>query len=207
MAEADDTYHAVCRRAGATLRDRGSRFLGLVWPVESEDEVRGILDGLRKEYYDATHRCYAWRLGPEGIPFRSSDDGEPSGTAGRPILGQLLSRGLSDTLAVVVRWFGGTKLGVPGLINAYRGAAEAALDEAGVCERIVRRRVEVRFPYESMNGVMRLVKELEPCIVSQAFDNICRMELAIRKSRLETLISGLAGLEGVAADPVSQQKR
>lgn len=155
-----------------------------------------LVEGLRKRYYDATHHCYAYRLGADGGVYRANDDGEPSGTAGRPILGQMLSAGVTDCLIVVVRYFGGTKLGVPGLINAYRESAAGALAAAKIVEKTVDTIFTVAFPYVCMNDVMKTVKEEQPRIVSQHFDNLCTMTLAIRRSRAAALEAKLGNVEG-----------
>ena len=136
----EDVYRTIAEPSQSAVRERGSRFLSYTWPVDDEEQVREHVDGLRKKYHDATHVCYAWRIGDRE---RANDDGEPSGSAGRPILGQILSRGLTNVLVVVVRWFGGTKLGVPGLIAAYREAAAEALDAASMVERTVDVRLRV----------------------------------------------------------------
>lgn len=192
-----DTYLTLEAPATAALRERSSKFLSFAWPVQDEEQIRGHLEALRKEYYDATHHCYAWRLGPQGERFRANDDGEPSGTAGRPILGQMLSRKVTDCLVVVVRYFGGTKLGVPGLIAAYKESAAAVLDAAQIVERTVDRRVEIEFSYLAMNDVMRVVKEEQPRIEAQEFDNLCRMRMAVRESGWEALVRKLEKIEGV----------
>ena len=173
---AEDTYLTVEAPAETASRERSSKFLAYIYPVQDEETIRQHLDTLRKRYFDATHHCYAWRLGPQGERFRANDDGEPSGTAGKPILGQLLSNGLTDTLVVVVRYFGGTKLGVPGLIAAAR-----------TVERTVDRTIKVDFPYAAMNDIMRAVKECRPVIRAQRFDNLCTLELSIRESRADEL--------------------
>lgn len=188
---AEDSYLTLAAPAEAALRERSSKFLAFARPVRSEEEIRTHLEELRKRYYDATHHCYAWRLGPEGAAWRANDDGEPSGTAGKPILGQMLSRSVTDCLVVVVRYFGGTKLGVPGLIAAYKEATAAVLDAAEIVERTVDRIIEVDFPYIAMNEIMRVVKEEHPEIRRQAFDNLCTMEFAIRASRAEQLVEKL----------------
>ncbi|WP_418423763.1 IMPACT family protein [Alistipes sp.] len=188
---ASDSYRTVAATAEAACRERSSKFLSWIYPVRSEEEIRERLDALRKKYYDATHHCYAWRLGPHGEAFRSNDDGEPSGTAGRPILGQLLSNDITDCLVVVVRYFGGTKLGVPGLIAAYKESAAEAIAAAEIVERTVDRTVEADFPYVAMNDVMRVVKEEQPKVESQNFDNLCTIRLTIRESRAEVLIEKL----------------
>lgn len=188
---AGDSYRTVAATAEAACRERSSKFLSWIYPVRSEEEIRERLDALRKKYYDATHHCYAWRLGPHGKAFRSNDDGEPSGTAGRPILGQLLSNDITDCLVVVVRYFGGTKLGVPGLIAAYKESAAEAIAAAEIVERTVDRTVKADFPYVAMNDVMRVVKEEQPKVESQNFDNLCTIRLTIRESRAEVLIEKL----------------
>lgn len=195
-----DSYRTLAAASEATVRERGSRFLAFAWPVASEQEIRERLDALRKTYYDATHHCYAWRLGPEGGTQRSNDDGEPPGTAGKPILGQLLSHGITDVLVAVVRYFGGTKLGVPGLIAAYREAAAAAIEAGETVEKTVDTMIDVHFSFVAMNAVMRIVKEEQPRIVEQRFDNLCTMRLAVRKSRAETLVGKLQQVEGAQAE-------
>ena len=187
----DDLYRTVAAPAEAACRERSSKFLAWIYPVRSEEEIRGHLDALRNRFFDATHHCYAWRLGPRGEAFRANDDGEPSGTAGKPILGQLLSNDITDCLVGVVRYFGGTKLGVPGLIAAYREAAAAAIEAAQIVERTVDRVVTVDFPYGAMNDIMRVVKEEQPRIEAQEFDNLCTLRLAIRESRAEGLVTKL----------------
>lgn len=196
----DDRYLTVDGPAEAASRERSSKFLAYIYPVRTEGEIRERLDALRKRYYDATHHCYAWRLGPRGEAFRANDDGEPSGTAGKPILGQLLSNDITDCLVVVVRYFGGTKLGVPGLIAAYKESAAEAIAAAEIVERTVDRTVELDFPYVAMNDIMRVVKEEQPKVVSQTFDNLCSMRLTIRESRAEVLIEKLKKAGGSIAD-------
>ena len=198
---ADDSYLTLAAPAEAALRERSSKFLAYAWPVRTEEEIRTHLEALRKRYYDATHHCYAWRLGADGGSWRANDDGEPSGTAGKPILGQLLSREVTDCLVVVVRYFGGTKLGVPGLIAAYKEATAAVLDAAEIVERTVDRLIRVDFPYVAMNEIMRVVKEERPEIRRQAFDNLCTMEFAIRESRAEQLIGKLKKAGGSIPEP------
>ena len=183
----DDLYRTVAAPAEAACRERSSKFLAWIYPVRTEEEIREHLEALRKRFFDATHHCYAWRLGPRGQAFRANDDGEPSGTAGKPILGQLLSNELTDCLVVVVRYFGGTKLGVPGLIAAYRESAAAASEAAQSVERTVDRIVTVDFPYVAMNDIMRVVKELQPRIGEQTFDHLCTLRLSIRESRADLL--------------------
>ncbi|WP_288351564.1 YigZ family protein [uncultured Alistipes sp.] len=197
---AEDTYLTLEAAAEAASREQSSKFLAYAYPVRTEEEIREHLDALRKRHFDATHHCYAWRLGPRGERWRANDDGEPSGTAGKPILGQLLSAEVTDCLIVVVRYFGGTKLGVPGLIAAYREAAAEALAAATVVERTVDREIRVDFPYMAMNDVMRAIKECRPTVRAQRFDNLCTMELTIRESRAEELEERLKKAGGSIAE-------
>ncbi len=192
-----DTYYTLGDEAEALYRDKGSKFLAYGYPVTCVEEIKERLDVLRKRYHDATHHCYAWRLGPRGEKFRINDDGEPSSTAGRPILGQMLSREVTDALIVVVRYFGGTKLGVPGLIEAYRQSAALVLKNATIEQHTVNVQVVIRFSYLATNDVMRLVKELQPQIVAQRFDTICTMTLAIRQGRVAQLLDRLSKVEGL----------
>lgn len=197
-----DTYRTIAAPAEAAIRERSSKFLTYAYPVTDAAQVKPLLDELRKRYYDATHHCYAYRLGPAGEEFRANDDGEPSGTAGKPILGQMLSREVTDCLIVVVRYFGGTKLGVPGLINAYRDSAAAVLDEAQIVEKTVDTIFVARFSYINMNDVMKAVKEEQPRIISQDFDNLCAMTLAIRRSRAGALAGKLENIEGLQLETI-----
>ena len=195
-----DLYKTIEEAVEVTMRERSSKFLSFIYPVENEEQIREALDALRKRYFDATHHCYAWRLGPRGEQFRANDDGEPSGTAGKPILGQMLSHEITDCLIVVVRYFGGTKLGVPGLIAAYKESAANAIEAATVVERTVDRRFTIDFPYLVMNDVMRIIKEEQPRIEEQTFDNLCSMTLSIRNSRAEQVIGRLRKVEGATLD-------
>ena len=190
-----DTFYTLGGEAEALYKDKGSKFLAYGYPVTCEEEIKGRLDALRKRYYDATHHCYAWRLGPKGESFRANDDGEPSSTAGRPILGQMLSRAVTDVLIVVVRYFGGTKLGVPGLIEAYKRSAALVLENAEIEQRTVDVQTTIRFSYLAMNDVMRIVKEEEPEMLEQSYDMDCRMTLRIRKSAMPKLRARLEKVE------------
>ena len=190
----------IAEPAEAIYKERSSKFLTYAYPVESEEEIKELLDALRKEYYDATHHCYAYRLGPQGETFRANDDGEPSGTAGKPILGQLLSAELTNCLVVVVRYFGGTKLGVSGLIQAYKESTADVIAVSKIIEKTVDRIIKVDFSYISMNGVMRIIKEMNPRIDEQIFDNLCSMKLRIRESEADILIAKLEKVEGVTVE-------
>lgn len=195
-----DLYKTIDGPADTAIRERSSKFYAFAWPVKNEDEVKTHLDGLRKKYYDATHHCYAWRMGPEGEQSRANDDGEPSGTAGKPILGQILSAGLTDILIVVVRYFGGTKLGVPGLIAAYKDAAREVIEASSVIEKTVDVSFAVTVPYEAMNGIMKVIKEMEPKVLSQEFDNVCEIRLSIRAGKADELAERLGKCEGAVVE-------
>ena len=177
------------------------------YPVETESEIKEHLDVLRKKWFDATHHCYAWRLGPHGEQFRANDDGEPSSTAGKPILGQLLSQEVTNCLVVVVRYFGGTKLGVPGLIAAYKESTAQVLAECEIVERTVDVNIKVEFSYIAMNDVMRIVKDMQPRIHEQLFDNLCTMHLSIRESDSDQLINRLEKVEGAIVDVMSDETK
>ena len=187
----EDSYLTIVAPAETSSRERSSKFLSFIYPVTTEEEIHEILEGLHKKYYDATHHCYAWRLGADGAQWRANDDGEPSGTAGKPILGQLLSHNLTDCLVVVVRYFGGTKLGVPGLIAAYKESTLEAIETAEIIEKTVDRHIHLDFSYLSMNDIMKVIKDERPNILKQEFDNLCTMELSIRESKAELLIGKL----------------
>ena len=197
---ASDSFKTIARAAETTSRQLSSKFLVYAYPVETESEIKEHLDALRKRWFDATHHCYAWRLGPHGEQFRANDDGEPSSTAGKPILGQLLSNEVTNILVVVVRYFGGTKLGVPGLIAAYKESTAQVLAECEIIEKTVDITVDVEFSYFVMNDVMRIVKDLQPRVVSQEFDNACKMRLLVRESESEELIGRLRKVDGAIVD-------
>ncbi len=186
-------------------KEKSSKFITYAYPVESESEISAHLEILRKEHYDATHHCYAWRLGAKGEKSRANDDGEPSSTAGKPILGQLLSREVTNCLVVVVRYFGGTKLGVSGLIEAYRDSTAQVLDEADIVERTVDVVVQIDFSYVVMNGVMKIIKDMQPKIVAQEFDNLCAMKLSIRESQSEMMIAKLEKVEGCTLEVIESE--
>jgi uncharacterized YigZ family protein len=183
----DDTYRTIRAKAEGTYSQQRSKFLAFALPVHSTEEVRQFVAEYQKQYYDARHVCYAYMLGPERTAFRANDNGEPSGTAGRPILGQINSHDLTDILIIVVRYFGGVKLGTSGLIVAYRTAAAVALEAAAIEQRLVCDEVRVCFDYLHLNAVMRIVKDEGPDIVSQHFDTRCTLTLRIRRSLTERL--------------------
>ena len=190
-----DEYKTITNKTGeGTYSEKRSKFLAFSHHVESLDEVKDIVSQYRKKYYDARHVCYAYMLGAERKDFRANDDGEPSSTAGKPILGQINSHELTDILIVVVRYYGGVNLGTGGLIVAYKAAALAAIEDSEVETRQVEELVKYDFPYVMMNDVMRIVKEMQPHIVKQDYDNTCSITLSIRKSEAEQLRSRLAKL-------------
>lgn len=182
MNSASDCYKSIGEKSEGLYKDLGSKFLAFAFPVETEVQAKEIIASVRKEYFDARHHCFAYRIGPEGEKWRVNDDGEPSSTAGRPIFGQLLSAGLSDILIVVVRYFGGTKLGVPGLIKAYKTAAQDAIARARIVEKQAQERFSVRFGYERMNDVMKILKEMGLTPERQSFDLECTLDVNVRLS-------------------------
>ena len=184
---ADDTYKTISAAVDSCYTEKRSRFIAYAVPVRTVEEVKEQVDKFKKQYYDARHVCWAYMLGPERITFPSNDDGEPSGTAGKPILGQINWLGLTDLLVVVVRYFGGIKLGTGGLIVAYKTAAAEVLSIADIEERTVDEVMTVQFEYPFMNGIMRITKEDNPEVLSQSFDMNCEMTLRIRKSEADKL--------------------
>lgn len=177
-----DSYKSIPGPAEGLFKDNGSRFISFAFPVETEEEVKSIVGDLKKKFHDARHHCYAYRLGYLGDKFRANDDGEPSSSAGRPILGQIDSRGLSDVLVVVVRYFGGIKLGIPGLIRAYKTSTAEALDKAGSVEKIAGKWFSVRFGYEAMNSVMKILKDMDLKQKGQDFGAECTLQTWVRLS-------------------------
>ena len=189
-----DEYKTISGTSEGYYTEKRSKFLAFAHHVDTVDEVKDIVAGYRKKYYDARHVCYAYMLGAERLEFRANDDGEPSSTAGKPILGQINSNELTNILIVVVRYYGGVNLGTSGLIVAYREAASDAIAHATVETRQVEEIVKYSFAYPQMNDVMRIVKDMNPRIVSQTYDNTCEIVLSIRKSEAEQLKSKLAKL-------------
>ena len=174
--------------------EKRSKFLAFAFHVENEDEVKEHLAAVRKKYYDARHVCWAYTIGPDKALFRANDDGEPSSTAGKPILGQITKNELTDILVVVVRYFGGVKLGTSGLIVAYRLAAADAIANAEIIKKFQEEEIVYDFPYIMMNDVMKIIKDMSPRIVGQTYDNTCEIRLAIRKSEAQRLKDALAKL-------------
>ena len=189
-----DEFKTIAVTSEGYYTEKRSKFLAFAHPVRTVDEIKELLAGYRKKYYDARHVCYAYMLGAERTEFRANDDGEPSSTAGKPILGQINSNELTDSLIVVVRYYGGVNLGTSGLIVAYREAAADALAHATIETRQVEEVVKYSFAYPQMNDVMRIVKDMNPRIISQTYDNTCEIVLSIRKSEADQLRSRLAKL-------------
>ena len=192
-----DSYKTIKFKSEGTYSELRSKFLAFAHPVTTVDEAMALVEQYQKKYYDARHVCYAYMLGHERLVFRANDNGEPSGTAGKPILGQINSNELTDILIVVVRYFGGVKLGTSGLIQAYKAAAAEAIAAATIIEKTVDEEITIAFEYPLMNQVMRVVKEEEPAILSQTFDNDCQMTLAIRASQMPRLRDRLLKVDGL----------
>jgi uncharacterized YigZ family protein len=191
----DDTYQTIQALSEGSYKEKGSKFLAFAHPVASVEDVKLLLDHYRKTYYDARHVCFAYALGPDASETRSNDDGEPSGTAGRPILGQLQSFRLTDVLVVVVRYFGGVLLGTGGLVVAYKSAAAEALQSAEILQKTVDVPFSIRFEFPFMNDVMKLVKSMNVQLLSQEYDTDCGMQLRIRQRDAKTLEAALGKIE------------
>lgn len=191
----EDTYKTIAAPAESVYTEKRSKFIAIALPVRTLAEIKTYLDEYQKKYYDARHVCYAYMLGAERKEFRANDNGEPSGTAGKPILGQINSNELTDILVIVVRYFGGIKLGTSGLIVAYKTAAAQALSEAQIIEKTVDEQVTVVFEYPFMNDIMRIVKEESPEVLDQSYDMDCVMTLRIRKSQMPRLRMRLEKVE------------
>lgn len=195
----DDTYRTFESPAEGLFRDRGSKFLAFGFAVYSQEEISEILQRLRKEHPGANHHCYAWRLGVSGDSYRANDDGEPSGTAGKPIYNQLLSAGITNVLVVVARYFGGTLLGVSGLINAYKSAAADCIANAKVIEKHITEIYRLEFQYSAMNEVMKILKDHNLSQWNQDFQLDCKLEFSVRKSEADTIVAALNAIPSVKA--------
>ena len=193
----EDTYRTIRDLSEGYYTEKRSRFLSFALPVRTPDEVKTQLDIYRKKYYDARHVCWAYMLGPDRTTFRANDDGEPSSTAGKPILGQINSNNLTDILIIVVRYFGGIELGTSGLIVAYRAAAAEAIAAARIEERTVDETITITFEYPHLNSVMRIVKEDKPDVLAQSFELTCEMTLRIRQSCMDALKSRLLKVDNL----------
>jgi uncharacterized YigZ family protein len=200
-----DTFQTIKSPAEGIYKEKGSKFIALAFPINSEDEVKGIIQSLRKQYHDARHHCYAYVLGFEGEVWRANDDGEPSSTAGKPIHGQLISRNLTNTLVVVIRYFGGTKLGVSGLINAYKSAASEALNNADIITKTINDSYKVNFAYPALNDVMKLVKDEDLIIKEQHFDNNCSVVLGIRQSKVAFVLDKINKIDSAMAEYINTE--
>jgi len=197
---ATDIFKSISKPSTGIYKELGSKFLSFAYPINSEDEIKEILSSLRKSYFDARHHCYAYRLGKTGDNWRANDDGEPSSTGGKPILGQLLSNELSDVLVVVVRYFGGIKLGVPGLIKAYKSAAADALANSEIVEKITMCDLSISFDYLQMNAIMKLIKDLNINIIEQVFDNMCMIRVSVREKNVQRFVEGITECNGILTD-------
>lgn len=193
----EDTYRTIENPSEGIFRDRGSKFLAYAYPIQSENDIKGIVNTLKAEHPKANHHCWAMRLSSDRSVFKLNDDGEPSGTAGRPILNVLLSKDLTNLLVVVVRYFGGTLLGVPGLINAYKMATEEAINQAVIIEKTENDIYTISFDYLQMNDVMRVIKDSDMAILTQQFDNNCSIQVSIRKMQVNQVLGKLYKLSGV----------
>ena len=188
------SYKTISSSSEGIYKEKGSKFLSFAIPVNSADEVKDILKNFRNKYYDARHICYAFMLGNEQAEFRTSDDGEPSGTAGKPILGQINSRELTNVLVIVVRYFGGILLGTGGLVVAYKAAAADALNQAEIIEKSIEEIIHIRFDYLQMNGIMKIIKDSGAKIHSQKFDNECFISISLNKLNKESALEKLKKL-------------
>lgn len=193
----EDTYKTITARSEGIYKEKGSKFIAVALPLTTENEVKEALAMLRKEYYDARHHCYAYILGFDKSAYRINDDGEPSGTAGRPIHGQLLSFDLTNVLVVVIRYFGGTKLGVSGLINAYKTATKEALETADIVSCIVYDVYEISFDYLQMNDVMKLLKDESLNQFNQHFENTCSLQFSVRKNDTGRMYDAFRKISGL----------
>jgi len=188
MSEIKDTYKTISKPSEEALfKDKNSKFFGYAFPVTNEDEIKAHLEALKKQHHSARHWCYAYQIGTERISYRANDDGEPSNSAGQPIYGQIQSFELTNVLVVVVRYFGGVKLGVGGLINAYRTGAQMALENSNIIEKTINIDYLIRFDYKNMNKVMRIIKEKQLKIVNQTLELDCQIQISIRKKDSETI--------------------
>jgi len=192
-----DTYNTVSAPSEGIFKDKGSRFLAFLYPVKNEEGIRELLQKIKKEHYNARHHCYAWRLGKEEIRFRANDDGEPSSTAGKPILGQLVSKELTQVLLVVVRYFGGILLGTGGLIHAYREAAADAIRNASIETRLIEEEFQLNFNYSELNAVMQIIKNENLTQTSVNLTEKCKITFSVRKSDIERILSLFRNIYGV----------
>jgi uncharacterized YigZ family protein len=200
----DDTYRTIAANSRLIYKEKNSKFISLAIPVKTEIEVNEHLRVIKKEFYDANHHCYAFRLGSDKNIYRFNDDGEPSGTAGKPIFGQILSFDLTNLLIVVVRYFGGTKLGVSGLINAYKTAARNLLTDSIIITKTIDETYNIVFDYKNMNSVMKILKDNDIKPLDSNFENICYVRISVRKTLTEKLKSKLSNIRGLTISLVQE---
>ncbi len=193
-----DIYYSIKAPSQGLYKEKGSRFISFAFPVQDQEEIKPVLERIRKEHHEARHHCFAWMTGHERLNWRVSDDGEPSGTGGRPILGQINSFGLTNILIVVTRYFGGTLLGVSGLINAYRSSAADAIGNAEIVECMLKEYYEITYPYDAMNLVMKILKEENLTLSDYSFDLQCSIRLNFRASARERILNRLMRIENLA---------
>jgi len=197
MTDFEDSFQTILENAEGIFKDKGSKFLAFAFPVTTEKEISEIQKTLKKKYYDARHHAYAFRLGADKKNFRASDDGEPSNSSGAPILGQIRSFDLTDILIVVVRYFGGTKLGIPGLINAYKSAAVEAIIQSKIIHKTVNQNLTAKCSYSLLNEIMKIVKDDDLEILNQSFDTDCTVTLSIRLSKFRKIEEKLRNIHGI----------
>lgn len=195
----EDIFKTIETESRGFFKDKGSKFYSFAFPVQSENEIKDKLQVLRKEHHSARHHCFAWRIGSENITFRANDDGEPSSTAGKPILGQIQSFNLTNILIVVIRYFGGTLLGTSGLINAYRNAAADALNNAKIVEKLIEREIKLSFGYNLLSEVMNIIKQEKLTVIQTRFEEDCEVLFSVRKSDFEKMLTAFGNLYGVTA--------
>jgi len=199
----DDTYKTIEKSAEGIFKDKGSKFIALAFAITSEEEAKLIIQEIKKEHFSARHHCYAYRLGYYGEKYRANDDGEPSGTAGKPIYGQLLSFDITNVLIVVVRYFGGTLLGVSGLINAYKCATRDAIENAKIITKIIEKQVVLNFGYPVQNNVMKIIKDEKLEICSSEFGMECRINVLVRLNKAEMVLNLFRSIDGLNVDELN----
>ena len=202
-----DTFKSIKYRSEGFYKDKGSKFIAYACPVRSEEEAKEILAEIKKEHHSARHHCFAWRLGGDKIRIRANDDGEPSSTAGKPILGQLKKYGVTNVLLVVVRYFGGTLLGTSGLIKAYRNAASDALEKAVIISNTLENMYRLTYSYNEMNDVMRIIKQENLNIVNTQFEDTCKLYLSVRKSQSAEIEKLFGNFTGVSIEKISDTEK
>lgn len=199
-----NVYKTIAEKAEGQYKEKGSKFLAFGFPVTDETAIKSIIASLRKEYHDARHHCYAWRIGAGPYQYRMNDDGEPSGTAGKPIYGQIISHDLTNILVVVVRYFGGTLLGTGGLVHAYRTATASMLDRSAIIEKTIGISCSLTFPYAILNSVMKVIKEEGIAFADASYDNQCSLTVSVPKGILERFKNKLALLDGVICAEIGE---